>query len=253
MNKPEPDLGMVAEAAEGVIPGPDSPAAPIPRPAPRAELGLGPKGGNEEKQPARVQDSMADLAAAAANGDRGSFDAIYKRLSGGMFRLFMQRTNQRKEVAEDLSQRTWLGVWDALRQGRYDPRKSAITTFVYAVGYKIWLQHLRTASRPEFSADHVDMGGGVEVGNPQFESNASELLEAVRTCLKADVESPILTEEERGIVRASAGGASDREIAKQLNIAASTLNARKQAAFEKIRRVLASWGHRGERPERPGG
>lgn len=207
---------------------------------------------SQEPTPAeRVQDSMADLAAAAAKGDRGAFDAIYKRLSGGMFRLFMQRVNQKKEVAEDLSQRTWLGVWDALRQGRYDASKSAITTFVYAVGYKIWLQHLRTASRPEFLSDQVDLGCGIEVGNPQFESNASELLEAVRTCLKADGDRSVLTDEERGIVRATADGASDREIAKQLNIAASTLNARKQAAFEKIRRVLARWGHRAENPERP--
>lgn len=197
----------------------------------------------------RELDAMVDLAAAAAKGDRGAFEAIHKRLAGGLHRLFMDRANGKYEVADDLGQRTWLAVWDSLQRGRYDPSRSAITTFVYAVGYKMWLQYLRTASRPETLVSDVHERAGDELNTPEFETGMAELLQAVRTCLKNENDNPVLTEEERGIVRASAAGASDRDIAKQLGVAASTLNARKQAAFDKIRRYLAGKGHRSEKTE----
>lgn len=200
--------------------------------------------------PRREPETLVDLAAAAAQGDRRAFESIHRRLSGGLFRLFMERTNRRTEVAEDLTQRTWLATWETLQKGRYDPSKSAITTFVYAIGYKMWLQHLRSAGRPETLVPEIIEGAGTTVDDPAFASRMTELLDAVRTCLKEDDENPVLTEEERGIVRASAAGASDRDLAKQLRIAASTLNARKQGAFEKIRRFLAQRGHRPDSSER---
>ena len=205
---------------------------------------------HQTNPPKREPDTLVELAAAAAKGDRGAFESIHRRLSGGLFRLFMERTNRRADLAEDLAQRTWLATWETLQKGRYDPSKSAITTFVYAIGYKMWLQHLRSAGRPETLVPDVIEGAGTKADDPAFVSRMAELLDAVRTCLKEDDESPVLTEEERGIVRASAAGASDRDLAKQLRIAASTLNARKQGAFEKIRRFLAQRGHRPDSSER---
>jgi len=198
----------------------------------------------------RVQDSMADLAAAAATGDRGAFEAIHRRLAGGIHRLFLDRAAGRQELADDLSQRTWLAAWESLQKGRYDPSRAAITTFVYAIGYKMWLQYLRTASRPETLVADVFDGNRADLDTPEYECHAAELLTAVRDCLKNKGESSVLTEDERGIVRASAAGTSDRDIARQMQIAASTLNARKQSAFEKIRRFLAGHGHRGHSTER---
>ncbi len=198
----------------------------------------------------RELDSMADLAIAAAQGDHSAFEAIHRRLSGGLHRLFMERSAGRTEVAEDLNQRTWLAVWDSLQKGRYDPSRSAITTFVYAVGYKMWLQYLRTASRPEMLVPDIFEGSRPELATPEYEAGVAELLTAVRQCLKNDGEESVLSEEERGIIRASAAGSSDRDIAKQLRIAASTLNARKQAAIDKIRRFLAGGGHRQHSDER---
>lgn len=197
-----------------------------------------------------LPDSLADLAALAAKGDRAAFESIHRRLSPGIHRLFMERAAGRQEVADDLSQRTWLASWDSLQKGRYDPARSAITTFIYAVAYKMWLQWLRTASRPEKLVPDVFESATPDASSPDFEAAASELLTAVRRCLRDEGDAAVLTDEERGIMRATASGASDREIAKDLKVAASTLNARKQAAFEKIRRFLAGLGHRGESPER---
>ncbi|MBS0198336.1 MAG: RNA polymerase sigma factor [Planctomycetes bacterium] len=198
----------------------------------------------------REGETLVQLAAAAAKGDRQAFEAIHRRLSGGLYRLFMDRTNGRVEVVEDLCQRTWLAVWESLQAGRYDPSRSAMTTFVYAVGYKLWLQQLRTFARPETLVPDVADRSDVSDGDPQDAAGLAELLQNVRECLKASGPEPLLTEEERGIVRASAAGASDRDLARQLNIAASTLNARKQSAFQKIRRYLAKKGHRVDSIER---
>lgn len=81
--------------------------------------------------------SLADLAAAAAQGNAAAFEALHKRLSGGLRKLFVERSGGRSDVADDLIQRTWVGVWQALRSGRYDPARSAISTFVYAVGHNM--------------------------------------------------------------------------------------------------------------------
>lgn len=199
---------------------------------------------------ARDPDSLADLALLASKGDRAAFESIHRRLSPGIHRLFLERASGRMDLADDLSQRTWLASWDSLQKGRYDPARSAITTFIYAVAYKMWLQWLRTASRPEKAVAEVFEGQTPDASSPDFEAAASELLTAVRRCLRDEGDGSVLTDEERGIMRATASGASDREIAKDLKVAASTLNARKQAAFEKIRRCLAGLGHRGESTER---
>lgn len=198
----------------------------------------------------REQDSMADLAAAAAKGDRKAFESIHRRLGPSIHKMLLERAGGRADVADDLSQRTWLAAWESLRKGRYDPERSAITTFVYAISYKMWLQFLRTASRPERLVPDVFDAAGIDEATPEYEVEAAELLTAVRQCLRNLGDDSVLTDEERGIIRASAAGASDRDIAKQLKIAASTLNARKHGAIEKIRRFLAGIGHRSDLPER---
>ena len=50
----------------------------------------------------------------------------------------------------------------------------------------------------------------------------------------------------------AARGESDRALAKRLGVAPSTLNVRKRGALEKLRRFLASRGHRAETGERTG-
>ncbi len=194
--------------------------------------------------PAARGPTLAQLALLAAGGDRSAFEAIYRRLTPGLTRMLSEKTNGRPQVVDDLVQRTWMATWESLQRGRYDPSKSAMTTFVYAVGYKMWLQYLRTAARPETLTPDAGDYTQPSLETPDDQVEFAELLQTVRECLKNDGSDPILTEEERGVIRASASGASDRDIAKELNIAASTLNARKQGALGKIRRYLAAKGFR---------
>ena len=95
----------------------------------------------------RRDSSLQHLTTRAAGGDEGAFAALHQRLGGGLFRLFLDRTGGRSELADDFSQKTWVAVWQALIAGKYDPARAAISTFVYAVGYRVWLQHMRSTGR----------------------------------------------------------------------------------------------------------
>lgn len=193
--------------------------------------------------------SLADLAAAAARGDRPAFEGLHKRLTGGLRRLFMERCGGRADVADDLIQRTWVGVWQALSSGRYDPARAAISTFVYAVAHNMWLQHLR--SRPTRGlpgADSERDGGWAEAVVEGPDKELAEVLEVIRACLRGEAGG--LTPDERAILRLSGSGASDRDLAARLSVSPSTANARKRAAFDKLRRHLESMGHHPETTER---
>jgi RNA polymerase sigma factor (sigma-70 family) len=190
----------------------------------------------------RPSDPFMDLCAAALEGDEGAFAELYRRLGGGIRNMFQQRTGK-SDLAEDLAQKTWTAFWQAMKQGKYNPERAAVSTFLYAVSSKIWLQHLRTARRAERRQAQAQPAIQIGSGGPVETLHMAELLQATRACLAGAGD---LTDDERWLVRAVAGGESDRALAKRLGVSASTANARKRAAFDKVRRYLATQGHRGE-------
>jgi RNA polymerase sigma factor (sigma-70 family) len=193
--------------------------------------------------------SLADLCAAAVGGDRAAFDALHRRLGGGVRKLFLDRSAGRADLSEELCQRTWVGVWQSLSAGKYDPTRAAISTFVYAVAFKVWLQHLRGLRRVTGPADAIEASLGTG-GDPAEALHGAELIQTVRDCLSTPASQGGLTEDERWLVQAAGSGVSDRDIARRLGISPSTANARKRAALEKVRRFLAQRGYRPETVER---
>jgi RNA polymerase sigma factor (sigma-70 family) len=183
-------------------------------------------------------------------GDAAAFEQIHRRLDGGLRRQFVARAGK-ADVADDLAQRTWMAVWKAFQEGKYHPERAAISTFVYAVGMKVWLQHLRKNRRPVGQLPEALAEASGDDADPALTLRFAELLDAVREGVKAGAAGP-LSEEERWIVQEAARGESDRTLAKRLGVAPSTLNVRKRGALEKLRRFLASRGHRPDSGERTG-
>ena len=72
------------------------------------------------------------------------------------------------------------------------------------------------------------------------------VIESVRGCLRSGDHDCGLSDEERWILRSASTGVTDRELAQRLGVAASTANARKQAAYDKLRRYLEKQGYRSE-------
>jgi len=193
--------------------------------------------------------TLAGLCSAAAGGDEAAFQEIHRRLSGGLMRILQERTGGRPEVAEELSQRTWVVVWEAIRGGKYDPTRSAITTYLYAVSHKVWLQYVRSTARGPTVSAEADTSSTEGADEPVSVAGMAELLQAVRECMEGSA-LDALTPDERALARAVASGHSDRSLAKMLGLAPSTTNVKKRAVFEKIRRFLAVRGHRGPASER---
>lgn len=186
--------------------------------------------------------SVEELAAAAARGDEPAFGALRRRFAPGLHRLLLGRAAGREDVAEDLAQATWVSVWQALRRGQYDPARSAISTFVYAVGHKTWLQYLRRAALQQRVSRELqnEAGGTAASDSAETTSALAEAVHLVRECLRGG----LLSAEEVDIVIGAGRGESDRDLAARLNMASSTINAKRRSAYEKIRRALAQRGFR---------
>jgi RNA polymerase sigma factor (sigma-70 family) len=182
--------------------------------------------------------TLARLAARAATDDE-AFEALYRRLGGGVRRFLIRRGIADSNRLEELAQLVWVDVWQALRTGRYDPHRAAITTFLYAVAYKVWLQHRRliraaTAREAEPSA----LERVADETEPVVDAlSLAEQIETVRCCL-ADASAAGLSAEEHAVLRGLCDGETERSLAGRLGVAASTIHARKSSAFHKLRQHI---------------
>lgn len=201
--------------------------------------------------PSQPLDDLALLAKRASAGDSASFEALFRRLGPAVRRVLLRRVGGDEHRADDLSQRTWAGLWRSLQTGSYDPARSAITTYVYAVAYRTWLHDLRqsqTSPDRRVTAGLEDLQTAFDQPAPDAASDLSSAIDAVRSALRGS--DPDLADDDRDLLRSIAAGESDRSIAKRLGLAASTINVRKQAALSKLRRILARKGFRSDSPER---
>ncbi len=198
--------------------------------------------------PPRADEPVASprqLAERAQNGDRAAFEQLVRRYDAGLRRILLRRTGGNVTLAEELAHDTWIAVWEAFRAGRYDARKAAISTFVYAVAYKRWLQHLRRAGRAPAAYDLLGLMGDESgaSGNPASLLEAGEMLDAMRACLHTQGTPLSLTDEERHVVVGLSRGETERTLAAQLGLAASTVHTRKQLAYKKLRGCMTAKGY----------
>jgi len=199
--------------------------------------------------------TLQSLAAAAAAGDDLAFAELHDRLAGGLLRFFARRLGGRADaatLADELAQQTWVEVWRAMRDQRYDPARAAISTFIYAVGYRVWLQERRRRRLPVPPATEPDELFERFAGAPDGAEfiELCELLDAVRACLAERRGPAALEADERDLIQRLAAGQSERQIAQELRIAASTVNVRKKAVFAKLRQALGAAGFPAELIER---
>lgn len=176
-------------------------------------------------------------------------DAVHARFAPGLRSLFLRRVGEKRaDLADDLCQRTWMMTWNAILEGKYDPQRAAISTFLYAVANNAWLRHLRAAGRDGLNGHSGEleelenaMGPGADPGVPDVLTHAEEL-DAVRAFLRDRAAPDALTPDEHAVVTGSARGESDRALAARLGFATSTINGKKQSGFSKLRRTLERLG-----------
>jgi RNA polymerase sigma factor (sigma-70 family) len=157
----------------------------------------------------------------------------HRRLDPGLRRFFISR-GASPEQLDDLSQNTWGVVWGALREGKYDPARAALSTFVYAVAVKVWLRERRRLAREPNWVEALAERLLSPVGDASDAAALAELLERVGKCLS----DARFSDEERHVLAALSRGVSDRELARELGVAPSTAHARKASALARLRRLV---------------
>src|SRR5690606_2863720 len=129
--------------------------------------------------------------------------------SPGLRRFLGARLAGDAEVAEELAQRAWIAVWEALRRGRYDPARAAISTFVYAVACRTMLQHRRATRRRLRWLGRASPEEAMLLAtsaDPAALNELGERIDAVRACLRCGEGPNALTADERRVVEAAARG-----------------------------------------------
>ncbi|MGE3167100.1 MAG: RNA polymerase sigma factor [Planctomycetota bacterium] len=200
---------------------------------------------------------LVAIVARAMTGSDSAFERLHQRLAGGLRRFIADRLGPGDAAAVDeLTQETWVVVWRALTDHRYDPARAAFTTFLYAVGYKVFLRYLRQRRRPLAGAIGRLQDAGDDLADPALQDPADwldhcELLDRLAAVLESARQGGELTPEELTLADSVAAGEAERAIAARLGVAPSTLHERKKQLMSKLRRRLAARSRDRESSEHP--
>lgn len=165
------------------------------------------------------------------------FTSAFARFGPWVRRTLLQRVSNRHDIADDLSQRVWKGVFQALKDGRYDPARSAISTFIYAVMQNV---HREFARRETRQVKHAESAAQLRIepadADPSSLMDEAEAIDRVRAAIDGTLAG--LQPADADVLKLLALGVTDRELARKLNVSPSTAHARKKAALDRLRAVL---------------
>lgn len=170
--------------------------------------------------------SDGELIRRVGSGDRGAFDALYRRYARPVFGLALRRLGDRGR-AEDAVQETFASVWRAA--GSYKPERGPGAPWLYAVARNAIVDNGRAKREPPVDApDEV----AVEEG-PAERAESGWIAWRVHRALAE------LPENERRVIElAYWGGRSQTEIADLLGIPLGTVKTRTRTGLARLAEVL---------------
>lgn len=94
-------------------------------------------------------DRLTALLASVAEGDKAAFSALYRALEGPLYGFICKKLNDSAE-AHDVVHETFLDVWR--KAGTFEGR-SAVKSWIYAIGYRKAIDVIRKNARTVVSDD----------------------------------------------------------------------------------------------------
>ncbi len=170
------------------------------------------------------------LCRRAQSGDRGAASALLKMFYRQVF-SHQRRLCGNEQVAEDLTQETFVKIWSSLKSYR---GKSSFRTLIYTIAYRVYLDWLRKEGRleglrNEWWSEHIDASPG------PFEIAADRQM-AQRLYKAVDQ----LDENKRQVVHLHYyQGLTLRETAQVLNVAISTVKYRLRVVMKVLRSKMS--------------
>jgi RNA polymerase sigma factor (sigma-70 family) len=175
--------------------------------------------------------SDVQLVAAIGGGDRDAFAVLFARLAPRVKSWLMGR-GAHETQADEVSQEVMLAVW---RQApSYDPRRAAVSTWVFTIARNRWVDRVRKERRPRVLADDI---AHHEAQRPLAPPDAA--LASARDVVRVRAAVSELPAEQAAIVRATwLEGCSQRAFAEDHGLALGTVKSRTRLAMKKLLSAL---------------
>ena len=190
---------------------------------------------------ARVPADGSDeaLMLAYAGGHAGSFDTLYARHKGGVYRYILRHVRD-AAAADELFQDVWM---NAIRvRATYQPT-AKFTTWIYTLAHHKVVDHWRSRGQAQFaSIDHDEDGEardivesipGSALDEPETRAMGRELGTHLTRALEA-----LPAEQRDAFLLQYEGGLSLAEIAATTGVGQETVKSRLRYATAKLRSVL---------------
>jgi RNA polymerase sigma-70 factor (ECF subfamily) len=164
----------------------------------------------------------AELILRTGDGDRGAFEALYRRYARPVFGLALRRLGDRGR-AEDAVQETFASVWRGASS--YRPERGPGAPWIYAVARNAIVDRARARTEP-----------AVEAPDQQsHEPGPPERAEASWTAWRVHRALEELPDNERTVIElAYWSGLSQSEVAEYLGIPLGTVKTRTRAALARL-------------------
>jgi RNA polymerase sigma-70 factor (ECF subfamily) len=173
-----------------------------------------------------TRETDAELIQRAGDGDRGAFEALYRRYARPVFGLALRRLGDRGR-AEDAVQETFASVWRSART--YRPERGPGAPWLYAVARNAIVD--RSRGRTEVGADAPDHAS--DEPDPSERTEQSWVAWRVHRALEE------LPEREREVIAlAYWSGLSQSEVAEFLGIPLGTVKTRTRAGLQRLADLL---------------
>jgi RNA polymerase sigma-70 factor (ECF subfamily) len=173
-----------------------------------------------------------------SSGDRGAFDALYRRYSGSAYGLAFRITGQQL-LAQDVVHDAFMALWRAPEA--FDPARGAFRTFFLSLVHHRAVDTVRREERIRARQLRAANLEPAAVEDPAEGVIDAADVAARRIEVRAALET--LSPEQRQVLEmAYFGGRTQVQIAEEIGIPLGTVKTRTFAAMRKLRTVLDPMG-----------
>jgi RNA polymerase sigma-70 factor (ECF subfamily) len=167
-----------------------------------------------------------ELILRTGDGDRGAFEALYRRYARPVFGLALRRLGDRGR-AEDAVQETFVSVWRGAHS--YRPERGPGGPWIYAVARNAIVDRARSRSEPAVETPEQES----QEAGPAEKAEAGWISWRVHRALEE------LNDNERTVIElAYWSGLSQSEVAEYLGIPLGTVKTRTRAALARLADLL---------------
>jgi RNA polymerase sigma-70 factor, ECF subfamily len=177
-----------------------------------------------------AEDSLDKLIVTVARGESGAFDALFRRLSGPVYRTALAVIRDPAH-AEEVSQEVLIEIWRTA--GRFDPDRGSAASWALTIARRRAIDRVRSTTA---DVNRDRRTGGAPVCWDQVNETVEDILDRERLTYSLDrLSGP----QRQAITLAFYGGHTHNEIAVILDVAVGTVKSRIRIGLAKLRDSMA--------------